>query len=95
MQSGSYELNPIEKPDIDEIDTNGIERAPIVEQPSGEVDEEIAHKRGEYRSPHSLSWYWPVIVLLLGCLLYYLIHLQDHSLPTPISAETAVSKQKQ
>lgn len=93
MPSGSYELKTMEKADADAIESNGVQQD--VEELQEQLDEndqkEKEHKYG-YNSPHSISWIWPVVALAVGCLLYYLIHLQDHNLPTPITADQAVIK---
>lgn len=43
------------------------------------------------RDPHFISWQWPIVVLAIGCLLYYLIHISDHSLPKEVTINEAVS----
>lgn len=90
MPGGSYELTPIEKTDPDAIESNDLQQD--VEEMQEETDiKEKEHKYG-HDSPHAISWIWPVVALAVGCLLYYLIHLQDHNLPTPITADQAVCK---
>ncbi|XP_077287981.1 endoplasmic reticulum metallopeptidase 1-like [Arctopsyche grandis] len=42
------------------------------------------------RDPHFISWQWPIVVLAAGCLLYYLIHISDHSLPKEVTIHEAI-----
>ncbi|XP_077288076.1 uncharacterized protein LOC143912654 [Arctopsyche grandis] len=48
----------------------------------------INRKRKHNR--HSIHWLWPLLLLALGCLIYYCVHLIDYVLPRVISADEAI-----
>lgn len=48
----------------------------------------------EEYDPHSVSWWWPILFLAAGCLIFYLIHLQDHVLPPVVTIQDSVRIKK-
>lgn len=79
--------------DLNYEEQNGTKRVDEIEMDPYKQSEEVVVEK-KFKPPSeskSISWRWPILFVGFCCLLYYMIHLNDHILPDVISEEEAVS----